>query len=62
MVSSLRGSLTSQLVVLPQERGELEVLEVVFEQHRGLVGHDRLPDRRFMLSLVDVVATLAFGR
>ena len=48
MVSSLTGTLGCQLVVLHQERGELELLEVVFEQHRGLVGHDRLPARRAM--------------
>ena len=48
MVDSLGGAPTRHLVVLPEEGGELELLQMVLKQHRRLVAHDRLAAKRVM--------------
>ena len=63
MVNSLTGTLGCQLVVLPQERGEFELLEVVVRATSwtcwSMTGS---PPGGSCSPLVDVVATLALGR
>ena len=62
VVDAFRGTLPGDLVVLPQERRQLQPLEVVDEQHLPCVGHAPSPDSRLMYDLADVVATRARGR
>ncbi len=62
MIDALGGALPGDLVVLPQERRQLQHLEVVVQQHLRCVGHARSPDSRLMYDLADVAATRARGR
>ena len=62
VVDAFRGTLPGDLVVLPQERRQLQPLEVVDEQHLPCVGHAPSPDSRLMYDLADVIATRARGR
>ena len=48
VVDTLGGALPGELVVLAQERRQLECLEVVGEQKLGRVGHDVTPVSRSM--------------
>ena len=43
MVHALGGTLAGHLAVLPQEGRQLQLLEVVLQQHRGPVTHRLLP-------------------
>src|SRR6266571_4001956 len=56
------GALPSKLVVLAQERRQLERLQVMREQQLGRIGHDAAPVRRPRYVLADVIATWACGR
>jgi hypothetical protein len=62
MLDALGGALPGELVVLAQERRQLEDLQVMSEQKLGRVGHDVTPVSRSMYVLAEVRATLAFGR
>ena len=44
MVDALGGALAGHLAVLSQEGGQLQLLEVVLQQHRRPVAHRLLPD------------------
>ena len=46
MADALGGALGSQLAVLPEDGGQLELLEMVLQKQRGLVAHAALPDNR----------------
>ena len=46
VADALGGALGSQLAILPQEGGQLELLEMVLQKQRGLVAHAALPDNR----------------
>ena len=46
VADALGGALGSQLAILPQEGGQLELLELVLQKQRGLVAHAALPDNR----------------
>ena len=48
VVHILGGALGRHLPVLPQEAGQLQFLQVVFQQQRGPVVHAALPDSRVM--------------
>jgi hypothetical protein len=62
MIEALGGALPSELVVLAQERGQLECLQVMSEQKLGRIGHDAAPVSRPKYVLADVIATWARGR
>ena len=62
MIKALGGALPSELVVLAQERRQLERLQVMREQKLGGIGHDAAPVSRLMYVLADVTATWACGR
>ena len=57
MIEALGGALPSELVVLAQERGQLECLQVMSEQKLGRIGHDAAPVSRPKYVLADVIAT-----
>ena len=46
MVHPLGGALGGHLPVFPEEAGQLQFLQVMFQQQRGPVVHAALPDRR----------------
>ena len=46
VVHALGGALGGHLPVLPQEAGQLQLLQVVFQEQRGPVAHAALPGRR----------------
>ena len=46
VVHILGGALGGQLAVLPEEGGQLQFLQVVFQEQRGPVVHAALPGRR----------------
>ena len=48
MAYAFSSALASQLAVLSEEGGQLEFLEVVLQQQRGLVAHAARPDSRVM--------------
>ena len=48
MVDVLGGTLAGHLAVLPQEGRQLQLLEVVLQQHRRPVAHRLLPDMSAM--------------
>jgi 2-polyprenyl-6-methoxyphenol hydroxylase-like FAD-dependent oxidoreductase len=50
------------LVVLPQERRQLQRLQMVGEQDLRCVGHAATPANRSMYDRADVVATVALGK
>src|ERR1039458_7124054 len=62
MIKALGGTLPSELVVLAQERRQLERLQVMREQKLGRVGHYAGPVSRPRYVLADVTATWACGR
>src|SRR5450759_1724200 len=62
MIEALGGALPSELVVLAQERRQLERLQVMGKQKLGRIGHDAVPVSRPMYVLADVIATWACGR
>src|ERR1700686_1292902 len=59
MIKALGGALPSELVVLAQERRQLERLQVMREQKLGGIGHDAVPVSRLMEVLAAVTATWA---
>ena len=48
MVHTLGGALRGQLPVLSQEAGQLQLLQVMFQQQRRSVVHAALPDSKVM--------------
>ena len=48
MVDALGGALPGELVILAQERRQLEHFQVMAEQKLGRVGHDATPVSRSM--------------
>ena len=48
VVHSLGGALGGHLPVLPQEAGQLQLLQVVFQEQGGPLVHAALPDSRAM--------------
>src|SRR5271154_4228469 len=62
MIETLGGALPSKLVVLAQERRQLERLQVMREQKLGRISHDAAPVSRPRYVLADVIATWACGR
>ena len=48
MVHSLGGAQGGQLSVLTEKAGQLQLLQVVFQQQRGTVVHAAFPDSRVM--------------
>ena len=62
MIKALGGALPSELVVLAQERRQLERLEVMSKQKLGRICHDAAPVSSPRYVLADVIATWAFGR
>ena len=62
MIKALGGALPSELVVLAQERRQLERLQVMSQQKLGRIGHDAAPVSRPIYVLADVIATWACGR
>ena len=48
MGHSLGGALGGQLAVLPEEGGQLQLLEVVLQEQRRPVVHAALPDSKVM--------------
>ena len=48
MVHSLGGALGRHLPVFPEEAGQLQFLQVVFQQQRGPAVHAALPDSNVM--------------
>ena len=62
MLDALGSSLPGELVILTQERRQLEHLQVMAEQKLGRVGHDVTPVSRSIYVLAEVRATLACGR
>ena len=62
VVHILGGALGGHLPVLPQEAGQLQLLQVMFQEQCGSLAHAALPDRSVIYSLADVVATLTLGR
>src|ERR1700719_650391 len=62
MIEALGGALPSELVVLAQERRQLERLRVMSEQKLGRIGHDAAPVSSPKYVLADVIATWACGR
>ena len=62
MLNTLGGALPGELVILAQERRQLEHLQVMAEQKLGCVGHDVTPVSRSRYVLAEVRATLACGR
>ena len=62
MIEAFDGALPSELVVLAQERRQLERLQVMSEQKLGRIGHDAAPVSRPRYVLADVIATRACGR
>src|SRR5208337_2544097 len=57
MIKALGGALPSELVVLAQERRQLERLQMMSKQKLGRIGHDDAPVSRPMYVLADVIAT-----
>ena len=57
MIEALGGALPSELVVLAQERRQLERLQVMSEQKLGRIGHDAALVSRPRYILADVIAT-----
>ncbi len=62
MVDAFSGALPGELVVLAQEAGQLEGLEMMGKQELGRVGHETTPLSRSMYDRAEVVATLTRGR
>ena len=48
MVHPLGGALGGHLAVLPEEGGELQLLQMVFQEQRGPAVHAALPDSNVM--------------
>ena len=48
MVETLGGALPSKLLILAQERRQLERLQVMSEQKLGRIGHDDAPASKLM--------------
>ena len=48
VVHILGGALGGHLPVLPQEAGQLQFLQVVFQEQGGAIGHAAIPDSRVM--------------
>ena len=46
MIHTLGGALRGHLPVLSQEAGQLQLLQVVFQEQSGAVAHAALPDMR----------------
>ena len=57
MIKALSGALPSELVVLAQERRQLERLQVMSEQKLGRISHDAAPVSSPRYVLADVIAT-----
>ena len=55
-------ALGGHLPIFPQGGGQLEFLQVVFQQQGGPLARAALPDRRVMQSLAEVAPTLTRGR
>ena len=62
MIEAFGSALPSELVVLAQERRQLERLQVMSEQKLGRIGHDAAPVSRPRYVLADVIATRTCGR
>jgi hypothetical protein len=62
MIEALGGALPGELVVLAQERRQLERLEVMSEQKLRRISHDAALISRLRYVLAAVIATWAFGR
>ncbi len=57
MIEALGGALPGELVVLAQERRQLERLQVMSTQKLGCIGHDAAPVSRPRYVLASVIAT-----
>ena len=62
IIDALGGALTGLLVILAQERRQLQHPQVMGQQNLRCVAHDAAPASRSMYDLAEVVATVAFGR
>ena len=62
VVHILGGGLGGHPPLLPQEAGQLQLLQVMFQEQCGSLAHAALPDRSVIYSLADVVPTLTLGR
>jgi hypothetical protein len=62
MVDAFSRTQPGDLVVLPQERRQLQRLQMVGEQDLRCVGHAVTPANRSMYDRADVVATVALGK
>jgi len=57
VIEALGGALPGELVVLAQERRQLERLQVMSKQKLGCIGHDAAPVSRPRYVLACVIAT-----
>ena len=48
MIDALCSALLCHLAVLPEEGRQLQLLQMVFQQHRRPLAHDLLPDTSVM--------------
>src|SRR4029077_6919268 len=62
VIKALGGALPGELVVLAQERRQLERLQVMSEQKLGRIGHDAALVSRPRYVLANVIATWTCGR
>src|ERR1035437_6634841 len=62
VIETLGGAPPGELVVLAQERRQLERLQMLSKQKLGCIGHDAAPVSRPRYVLADVIATWAISR
>ncbi len=62
MIDAFGSALPGQLIVLAQEGGQLEGLEVMGQQELWRIAHDAAPVSSPMYELAEVVATSARGK
>ena len=62
MIRTLGGALRCPPSGSPEEAGQLQFLQMVFQQQGGPVVYAALPDSKVILSPGDVVLTLTRGR